>query len=290
MNEETTVQAGKHGGARLARVRTGWRGAMAACVLVLGAAAAMQPVAWASSEAPTRLREWRIQELSWVRTAPAEAVAGARNAHPATVSTEVVRRALGSVGVVFKGRTETLFSNDEIDDLVNPIVAALGAAAPGNDVEVLSTARRQGNFFSTPYGVTARLFVTEAGLNLIVHDIRLDFYHAYRATQVLPAFQYGSRRAPGSAVLSTTLGQAVRPDWLVFSLQAPAPAPAGGAPAAAAAPPPPSAAQPAPVARRDDRFYEEQEQRLRGLQRLREQNLLTEEEFQRKRREILQLL
>jgi hypothetical protein len=274
---------------RLVRVRTGWRCAVAVCMLV-GAAAGMQPMAWASGEAPTRPREWRIQELSWVRVAPAEAGAGARNAHPANVSPEVVRRVLGSVGVAFKGRTETLFSNDELDDRGNPIVAALAAAGPGNDVELLSTARRHGNFFSTPYGVTTRLFVTEAGLNLIVHDTRLDFYHAYRATQVLPAFQYGSRRTPGSAVLSTSLGQTVRPDWLVFSLQAPLPAPSLGAPAAAAGPSTPPAAQPAPAARRDDRFYEEQEQRLRGLQRLREQNLLTEEEFQRKRREILQLL
>ncbi|MFN3295254.1 SHOCT domain-containing protein, partial [Caldimonas sp.] len=55
----------------------------------------------------------------------------------------------------------------------------------------------------------------------------------------------------------------------------------------AVAPGPAAAAAPA---RRDERFYEEQEQRLRGLQRLRDQGLITDEEFQRKRREILQLL
>ena len=96
----------------------------------------------------------------------------------------------------------------------------------------------------------------------------------------------------GGVALSSTQGQAVRPDWLVFPLQAsvPAvtvPAGAGAAPAAAATLPTPASVVPA---RRDDRFYEEQEQRLRGLQRLRDQNLITEEEFQRKRREILQLL
>lgn len=269
------------------RPRTWWQGALAVCVLA-AAAAGVQPRAWARGE-PARALEWRLQELSWVRVVPVEPGAAARNAHPASVSPEVVRQVLGSVGVVFKGRTETLFSKDELDDLVSPIVAALAAAGPGHDVEMLSTSRRHGNFFSTPYGVTGRLFLTEDGLNLIVHDARLDFYHAYRATRVLPAFQYGSRHAPGSAVLSTSLGQTLRPDWLVFPLQAPVPAPSGAAPAAAR-PSGAPASQPAPVARRDERFYEEQEQRLKGLQRLREQNLLSEEEFQLKRREILQLL
>lgn len=252
----------------------------------------MPSLAWSGGDASPRQREWRIQELSWVKLVPVEAAAEKGNAHPASASAEAVRRALGSVSTVFRGRTETLFSNDELDDLVGPIVAALAAAAPGNDVEMLSTTRRHGNFMSTPYGVTARLFVTDAGLNMIVHDARLDFYHAYRATKVLPAFQYGSRRAAGGAALSSTQGQAVRSDWLVFPLQASVPAvtvPAGvgAAPAAAATLPTPASAAPA---RRDDRFYEEQEQRLRGLQRLRDQNLITEEEFQRKRREILQLL
>lgn len=253
----------------------------------------MPSLAWSSGEASSRQREWRVQELSWVKLVPAEAAAAGGNVHPASASPEAVRRALGSVSTVFRGRTETLFSNDELDDLVGPIVAALAAAAPGNDVEMLSTTRRHGNFMSTPYGVTARLFVTDAGLNVIVHDARLDFYHAYRATKVLPAFQYGSRRAAGPVALTTTQGQAVRSDWLVFPLQA-SPAAVTAPVGAAAAPAATAATLPAPAnaapARRDDRFYEEQEQRLRGLQRLRDQNLITEEEFQRKRREILQLL
>lgn len=242
----------------------------------------------ASTDPPVRPREWRIQELSWVRLVPAEPGVGAGNAHPAMVWPEALRRALGSVGAVFKGRTETLFSNEELEDLVGPMAAALAAAGPGQDVEVLSTVRRHGNFQSTPYGITTRLFVNEAGLNLIVHDTRLDFYHAYRATKVLPAFQYGSRRAAGPAALASATGRALRQDWLVFSLE-PAPL-AAPAPATAVAPPVVAAPLPAPASRRDERFFEEQEQRLRALQRLREQDLITEEEYQRKRREILQIL
>ncbi len=264
--------------------------ATAVCAVVT--AITPSEVSAAGTEVTARQREWRIQELTWVRLVPAEAGGSAGNAHPSVVAPEMLRRALGSLSTVFKGRTETVFSNEELDELVGPISAALAAAAPGNDVEVLSTARRHGNFLSTPYGVTARLFVSDAGLNLIVQDARLDFYHAYRATKVLPALQYGSRRTGGATMLTTPLGQSLRGDWVIFPLQALSSvvaSPAGPAPLPAMSAAPPSAA-PAAAARRDDRFFEEQEQRLRGLQRLREQNLITEEEFQRKRREILQLL
>lgn len=263
--------------------------AAAAVMLALTAGlplpAAAQSTAAEASISP-RVREWRIDELTVVRLAPREPGSDAANAHPAAVAPEVLRRALGSITTVVRGRTENLFSNDELDDLVGPLVQALAAAGPGQDVELLSTARRHGNILSTPYGVTARLFVGEEGLNVIVHDARLDFFHAYRATKVLPRFQHGSRAQAGPSAVASPQGQARRADWLVFSLQ-----PAVAAPAAVAVPavvPGPAAA--AVPARRDERFYEEQEQRLRGLQRLREQGLITEEELQRKRREILQLL
>ncbi len=66
---------------------------------------------------------------------------------------------------------------------------------------------------------------------------------------------------------------------------------AAAAPRAAAPTPgaPPAAAQ-TPRPTRDAAFLEEQENRLRTLRRLREGNLISEEEFQRKRKEILDAL
>lgn len=268
----------------------------AAAVVLLALMAGGTPLAAAQAAATDasisprarEWREWRIHELTVVRLAPREPGSDAPNAHPAAVAPEVLRRALGSITTVVRGRTENLFSNDELDDLIGPLVQALAAAGPGQDVELLSTARRHGNFLSTPYGVTARLFVSEEGLNLIVHDARLDFFHAYRATKVLPRFQHGSRAQAGPSAVASPQGQARRADWLVFSLHPVAASPAPATVAVPAVAPGPAAA--AAPARRDERFYEEQEQRLRGLQRLRDQGLITDEEFQRKRREILQLL
>jgi hypothetical protein len=65
-------------------------------------------------------------------------------------------------------------------------------------------------------------------------------------------------------------------------------APAAAAPAPSA--PPTPAAAPAVPRTRDAAFLAEQEERLKTLKRLRDQNLITEEEYQQKRREILQLL
>lgn len=72
----------------------------------------------------------------------------------------------------------------------------------------------------------------------------------------------------------------------------PAPAPAATPPKpVVSAPPPAPAAAPAPSSRpRDAAFYEEQEQRLRTLKRLRDGGLISEQEYQQKRREVLEQL
>jgi hypothetical protein len=75
---------------------------------------------------------------------------------------------------------------------------------------------------------------------------------------------------------------------------APVPAPARSTPPVAAVPPPaaPAAAASAPAAPRprDAAFFEEQELRLRALKRLRDGGLISEDEYQQKRREILEKL
>ncbi|MFO1271369.1 MAG: glucodextranase DOMON-like domain-containing protein [Rubrivivax sp.] len=69
-----------------------------------------------------------------------------------------------------------------------------------------------------------------------------------------------------------------------------APAPAAAPKAVATTPAAPAPAASAPVAPRDAAFYEQQEQRLRTLKRLRDGGLITEQEYQQKRREVLEQL
>ena len=127
-------------------------------------------------------------------------------------------------------------------------------------------------------------------LNLIVHDARLDFMDRYLVDNLQPTFVYGSRKAASAAVLQAPQATRLREDWLTFSLAvAPAPAPvATAAPMAAPVAPaaPPELASPA----RDSAFYEAQTRRLKVLKQLRDEDLLSEAEYQEKREAILKTL
>ena len=141
-------------------------------------------------------------------------------------------------------------------------------------------------------------------LQVIVNDARYEFYNEYRGNGRPPQFNFGSRGKAGSVTLRSSTGSLPRADWVALPLTATAAAaaPIQAAPAAAApavVPPRPAAAAaaqpPAPSATpalrpRDPGFADEVEQRLTTLKRLRDRGLISEEEFQQKRREILQAL
>lgn len=263
-----------------------------------------------ASDAPkadTRQRVWPIREFTQVELVTREAGAP-DNQQPQQLATEALRQQLAQVEVVGRNGRFPLFGADELADLVMPLVQALAVAGPGADVLLLSSARREGGILGSPMAVTARVFVQGGSLQLIVHDARLDFYDVYRGTHVEPKFAYGSRSAAGSVALQSPSATNKRGDWLAIPLQAGAPtsaapaaltAPATGAPGSLvqAAAPATAAAQlvPAPAAAParkalDASGAEDIERRLETAKRLREKNLITEDEYQQKRREILQLL
>ena len=187
---------------------------------------------------------------------------------------EQLRPLLASVRVLIKGKSQPLFVSDEIGDLIEPLAQALAAAEPGDDLLLLSATRRGDNVLAPATGLTARLFVQSDLLHVIVHDARLEFMGAWIGTRIPPKFSYGTRARASDVVLQSATGQARRSDWQALPLGTTAVAPSA-APAAPAAP------------ARDNGFYQEQEQRLRGLKRLLEQGLISEAEYQQKRREIV---
>lgn len=249
--------------------------------------------------------QWRLANFTWLKLVPAEAGAPA-NAHPATLSDEALVALLGPVQAQVEGRSIPLFAKDELKGLARPLREALALAKPGDDLILLSTFKRGGGFMEMPVGLTARFFMADGALNLIVQDARLSFMDRYSADRTLPTFTYGSRAAASGAVLEAPGATRRRADWLSFPVvaaptPAPAPAPAIPAPVAAPAPTPaPAAKAPAPVpaapatkaapAARDEAFYEAQAQRLRALKKLRDENLISEAEYQAKREAILKEL
>lgn len=276
----------------------------AACAALLGSAPAQ--AGWldgllvgqapgANTSANAKQRLWSIREFSRVELVAREAGAEA-NQHPAALQADVLRQLLAQVQVVERGAAQALFSTDELAELAGPLVQALGRAGPGDDVLLLSSARREGAMFLAPTAVTARLFVQGGQLQLIVRDARFEFYDTYRGTHQPPRFDFGSRTASGAASLRSAGATNRRADWLSIPLvpvsvqAAPAnPAMPAAAPAAVAPTPSPAAA---PVVRKplDAAGAEDIERRLETLKRLRDKGLITEEEYQHKRKEILQLL
>lgn len=246
--------------------------------------------------ADSRRRLWPIRDFSSVQLVARESNS-APNQHPAKLNPETLRRQLATVRFASGNATRPLFTADETEDLVDPLVQAFANAGPGDDVLLLSSARRSDAILMRPMAVTARLFVQGGQLQMIVHDARFDFYNDYVGSKKDPVFTYGSRTGAAAVTLSADAAASVRGDWLVLPLTAPAvnaatlpPAAAPAAPATAPAAPVAPAAAATPLRPRDPGFADEVEQRLVTLKRLRDKGLISEEEYQQKRREILQAL
>ena len=274
----------------------------------------------AEAEGQTR---WNLAMFTWVHRVPAEAGAEP-NDHPATLGDEAIRAALAPVKARVEGKDVPLFGRDELKEISSALSQALALAQPGEDLILLATSRHGGGFLQRQEGVTARLFVRGGALNLIVHDTRREFMDQYMADNLQPKFVYGSRKAASQEMVQAGSAQRLRGDWLTFPLPpvaviatpvppaapvapvgpavpvvaAPAPptlpAPAPSAPAKAGAPAvqaaaPKAAPEPTP-ATRDDAAYEAQAQRLRTLKRLRDENLISEAEYQERRQAILKAL
>ena len=263
----------------------------------------------APAKPPRQQVNWWIGQLNYLKRVTKEPNAPA-NDQPVRLSPDMVRQDLMAVRL---GHQESLFAMDEINGLVGPICAALAQAGPNEDLIVLSTSSRSRSLLHQRTAITARLFVKDGQLNLILHDARLAFYDRYLATNQVPDFQYGSRTEASPVQLECLGAGQVRGDWLTFpvvlevpktqekamafgtALPAPAAAMPAPAPAAAAAPvaaptPAPAVTPAAPAAApaKDQAYYEQQQQRLRALKRMHDDGLITDDEFNAKRKELLE--
>jgi len=213
-----------------------------------------------------RRTHWDLLRFTWVRLERSEPGA-APNAHPAAVAAGPLRGLLAGVELMGEEGPQPLFSEDELAHIAGPIAEALSLALPGEDVVLFSTFKHSGGIFTGGLTVTARLFAQGGRLQFIVRESRLEYAAPSMADTDPPMPAYGSRTAPGAAVLRSRDGASVRPDWLAFPMGL-----------TAVAPPAPAVAAPAPAAAGD---------RLLMLKQLRERDLITEAEYQKKRADIL---
>ena len=124
---------------------------------------------------------------------------------------------LQQVQVLRSGIAKPLFAIDELNNIVPALTEALANARPDQDIALVSSARHEDNTFYSITAVTARLFVVDGHLNLIVHDARVDFYDAARGSGMAPHFTVGSRTAEGASPLQSPSATNKRADWLVLA-------------------------------------------------------------------------
>jgi hypothetical protein len=234
-------------------------------------------------------RSWRIGEFTTVQVVQAEAGA-APNQHPARVTADALRWQLGGIRTTVAGSSVALFAADEIGDFAEPLAQALAVAGPGDDVLLVSSSRRGASFLTDVTAVTARLFVHDEKLQVIVRDARAAFVKEYINSNKAPKFSHGSRGSVSAVELSNSSATSRRGDWLALGLTVPGAAPAVLAAPTAAATAGPAAAAPAPAAPAMEPLQTEAEHRLATLKRLRDRGLISEEEFQEKRKEVLKQL
>ena len=249
------------------------------------------------SKPVSRRRSWNVREFSSLRLVSRE-TGSAPNEHPARLDADTLRQLLAQLRTEMREGAQPLFADDEVAELAEPLTQALANASADDDVLLLSTSRRGGGLLAKPLAVTARLFVQGGSLNVIVNDTRFEFYDRFRATGTAPEFTFGSRRSAGSGVLAAAPGASRRADWAALPLAAnpgAVPAAAGGPTAVAGTAAPagvlaPDAAVGGGPRTRGSQSADDIEQRLLTLKHLRDKDLISEEEYQNKRKEILRAL
>jgi hypothetical protein len=251
-----------------------------------------------------------------------------RNDQPVVIGAADLAMALSKLRVeegAHDGQSVPLFARDAARRLAVPLSTALSRAAPDQDVLfAIEMDEKAALFGYKPVSVAGRAFYQNGTLQLIIGEVHVTTispeYKNYpigypQPDRRLHPHQTGARAKAahydpaarfeiGEGVSLFVQNGTVRPDWLVLNVgllassdsghaalaAAPVGAPGGATvgatgavgtmPAAAAPSPGAPAANPAPSI----------EERLLRLKRLREQDLITEEEYKRKRSEILDQL
>jgi hypothetical protein len=206
------------------------------------------------------------------------------NAHPFGVPAGALSQMLASLKVRGGASISTvpMFTEGELKEIVPHLVAALAKAGPREDVTFAVTGKH-GFFgaYSSKSVTSGRVFVRDRQLNVIfrlVHELYEDGELGHGVSPVFP---------PGTRAHRSDLGWRLVPengrlangrsDWVMLdTTMLPKPKETTGATGTAPA---------APAA---DSRYQEIENRLRTLDRLKADRLITEEEYAERRRAILQ--
>lgn len=234
------------------------------------------------------------------------------NDHPATIAADALRAALADLKVAGIGVNfdVPIFDDKELSEIAAPLARALNKAAPAEDVTFAVLGRH--GFFgerSPATTTTGRLFVRGGQLNVVLGLVHTRYQNLNQPPVALTPGQRARVVETGWRAVSASAQRInQRADWLQFDLaklgdlaaaaqsgtQAPAHAASGsttgpraGATAAVTSPSAPPAPAPASA---DEARYQELKSKLRTLDRLRADGVITEEEYRARRNAILRAM
>lgn len=204
------------------------------------------------------------------------------NQHPLVIEEENLATLLKMIKVRrSKGDAKVLFDKeyaDELKQFSSWLSEALKLAGPDEDVLFHFPQRRGFGFIAENLMTTGRAFVRDGQLNIIFGDIQMPYEGQWMRAGILRHFKPASRSASklqnDEIVVTAAAASVKRADWVQLStaVAAPAAKTSDGNAAGAAAP----SQQPMSA-----------EQRLQKLQQLKDKGLISDEEYQQKRQQIL---
>jgi hypothetical protein len=210
------------------------------------------------------------------------------NQHPYVIDPAALRHVLLAV-TTDTGKPEPILGPEALDEILGPLATALAQATPEQDV-AFAVAARRGLFgpLSARVVTTGRVFRSAERLDVVIGLLHKDFENQFRATGYLIPFEPGKREKPVESAtriaVARGMGERRRADWAALRLDVLPPTP----PPVAARP---GAGGPAPAAPvTADALYKSVSERLKALQRLKDEGLITEQEYQDRRKVILQSL
>jgi uncharacterized protein YceK len=254
----------------------------------------VKSVTTSESEAK-QLFKSREQYVRIVKQDGAKGVKVPPNEHPVSLDEDQIRNALSTLEITIPGNSKStpVFTKPELDTLGKYLSQGLAQATPEEDVAfaLVGDHRTAFGLAKEPKYTSARVFYRDGKLNLIFGKIHED-YKQYVDRRLYPLAP-GSRTVP-SVHKWQLLGQpdqdfymssgGQRTDWVVLDLASMEARSAMGEKASASQAPSVSGDQPFSAGQKSV------EERLQILNELKSKKLITEEEYQQKRLDILKEL
>jgi hypothetical protein len=243
------------------------------------------------------------REFGYVRIEHSEKGAAA-NDHPYNITVESLKQQLAELKTKRERdeKYETVFNDEELNEIAEPIAIALRAANSREDVTFAVSGQHSKRFLLSSRTVsTGRLFIKDGAINIIFNEIRGDFETEFFALGRLRPFLPGSRTEAAQAIVVPSENAVHRAnnrrDWILLAhntvtaprtLQA---SPLTAPPAAAPIAPSPSTSvnetKPTMPLSSNEAERHDMEKRLTLLKRLKEKGLIGEKEYTEKQKEIL---